>query len=89
MVTARELGRAARAAGRSCVPALDPEMVKLLEGVEVGAGAPLLREWVAGWQSTDAAVLDEIAVLLGGYSSTGDLIEEIVRLVRTTGREVL
>lgn len=35
--------------GERCVPAHDKEFLKILEGLKVGEGIPLLKAWNKGW----------------------------------------
>ena len=51
--TAEDMGRAAFHAGRMCAPALDPSVMKLMEG---GSSLlPILKAWSHGWHSENLA----------------------------------
>jgi hypothetical protein len=47
--TAELLGAKAFAAGAPLIPALDKELMNLIEGTAVGEAAPVLRAWQRGW----------------------------------------
>ena len=53
---ARELGRLAFERGAKSIPALDPELLKLLEGNKLGEGLPILEAWTNGWHKANLAV---------------------------------
>lgn len=47
---AKELGAKAFWDGKRCVPAHDPELMKLLEGLPVGGGSSeIIQAWLDGW----------------------------------------
>ena len=48
--SANKLGRDAFKAGKKCIPAHDPAMMNMLEGMKVGQEAVnLLKAWRRGW----------------------------------------
>ena len=55
-VRATELGRQAFHDGRMCAPALDPNVMAMLEGLPVGGGgAAILQSWLDGWTEENLA----------------------------------
>ena len=55
LFSAEVLGTLAFKEGRKCVPCLDPEMLKLLEGSKVGEGIEPLKRWIRGWTLANMA----------------------------------
>lgn len=49
VISAQVLGTKAFADGKPCIPCRDSELHKLLAGVVVGDGLPILQAWVRGW----------------------------------------
>lgn len=56
---AKELGRKAFADGKVRIPMTDPEMVKLLEGMQVGNSIDYLKSWIDGWDIANVASIVE------------------------------
>ena len=52
---AQILGNIAFKNGSKCVAGNDTELMKLLEGVQVGNGAPILKAWIRGWTEANLA----------------------------------
>lgn len=52
---AQELGDRAFRSGQLPIPVYDPEMIKLLTGLGVGEGAPILAAWNHGWHQANLA----------------------------------
>lgn len=50
-----DLGRSAFLAGKTCAPALDPQLLALLAGNRLGEGLGTLKAWSQGWHSENAA----------------------------------
>lgn len=52
---AAELGARAHREGKRAVPALDQDLLALLQGNEIGVGLPVLEAWTRAWHAANAA----------------------------------
>jgi len=50
---ATELGQKAFESGLTSTPASDPELMKLLEGLQTGEGTPIMKAWADAWHQAN------------------------------------
>lgn len=55
IATAEILGTIAFNSGKKCIPALDADLMKMMEGKEVGEGLPLMKAWTKTWHNANLA----------------------------------
>ena len=53
VAAAQILGQQAFVNGKPRIPALDSQLLKLLEGTQVGEGIPISSAWLKGWDDAN------------------------------------